>query len=99
MMWPVLLVTVALLAAANDKAIGATDHECVKSAEEVEHIRSLTLEAIDQAFKDHVKQLYSVWIRGLADAPYLTSAGMRRGLGVYHRARAIALAWNPPICR
>jgi hypothetical protein len=98
-MWPVLLVTVALLAAANDKAIGATDHECVKSAEEIERIRSLALEAIDQALKIHIAQLYGIGLHDSADAPRRSNAGIKNGLRVYHRARADIMAWNPPVCR
>lgn len=91
-MWPVFLMTVALLAAAND-------HECVKSIEETERIRSLAIEAIDQAFKIHIAQLYGIRLHDHTDAPRRAYAGIKNGLHAYHRARADIMAWNPPICR
>jgi hypothetical protein len=64
-----------------------------------EHVRALTLAAIEQAFSAHVSNLYSVWLKDFSPEPTRATVGMANGLSAYHRARANAMQWNPPLCK
>ena len=94
------LIVIAALLICHDKSIGAVpeDGACVKSIEDREYIRTLTLQGIDQALRDHVAHLFEIWVRDPAAAPMRASAGMQIALGAYHRSRDNTLNWNPPIC-
>lgn len=63
-----------------------------------EHIRALTLQAIDQALMGHVAKLFDVWLKDFSPEPKRATAGMANGINAYKRARNNALQWDPPIC-
>lgn len=63
-----------------------------------EHIKLLTADALDAALKDHVKGLFSVWMKDHSDQPRRAMQGMDVGINAYRRAQASAKNWNPTIC-
>ena len=70
---------------------------CVTDEDRV-HIRAQVLEAVDSAFKDHMKVLFFGWIKDPRDQPNRASAGLQAAIVAYQRARADALKWAPTAC-
>ena len=64
-----------------------------------DRIHALTIEAIDQAFMDHVNNLFSVWVKDYAPEPKRAMVGMANGISAYRRAVANANGWKPMICK
>jgi hypothetical protein len=58
----------------------------------------LTTAAIDDAYKDHVSHLFTVWLKDYSPEPKRAMAGMANGISAYQRAQLNALNWKPPIC-
>ena len=70
---------------------------CVSDDETRERTRMLMLNAIDQAFQDHVMHLYDVMMKAGGD-PQRAATGTRQGLKAYLAGRTALLKWNPPLC-
>jgi hypothetical protein len=68
------------------------------NAKDREHIRELTLAAIDRGLEMHVIKLFDIWLKDFSPEPTRAVAGMANGIGAYRRATANALSWNPPTC-
>lgn len=64
-----------------------------------DRINVLTREAIDQAFRDQVAHLFTVWLKDPAPEPKRAMAGMANSISAYQRARANAEAWRPAECK
>jgi hypothetical protein len=70
---------------------------CVTDEDRV-HIRAQVLEAVDSAFKDNVKHLFTGWLKDPHMQPDRASAGLQASIVAYQRARADALKWSPASC-
>ena len=71
--------------------------ECVTDEDRV-HIRAQVLAAVDDAFRDNVKHLFTGWLKDTRDQPVRASTGLQASVVAYQRARADALKWSPPSC-
>ena len=67
---------------------------CVTDEDRV-HIREQVLAAVDDAFRDNMKHLFTSWLKDPRDQPQRASAGLQNSIVVYQRARADALKWSP----
>ena len=67
--------------------------------QERDRLMQLAHEGVDDAFKEHVKGLFGVWVRDPAEQPKRAMTGMAIGLSAYHRAKANIRAWEPEICK
>lgn len=70
---------------------------CVTDEDRV-HIRAQVLAAVDDAFKENVKHLFTGWLKDAREQPGRASAGLQASVVAYQRARADALKWNPSSC-
>jgi hypothetical protein len=70
---------------------------CVTDEDRV-HIRAQVLEAVDSAFKDNVKHLFTGWLKDPHQQPDRASAGLQASIVAYQRARQDALKWSPTSC-
>jgi hypothetical protein len=68
------------------------------SADEREHIRGISLQAIDNALSDHVMHLFDVWMADPTLQPKRAQTGMSFAIDAHIRATRDAQAWNPPTC-
>jgi len=71
--------------------------KCV-SVEERERIRTVVIEGIDKALKQHVQKLFDIWMKDTSKQPERAIEGMEIGISAHVRARTNALNWNPPPC-
>jgi hypothetical protein len=67
--------------------------------QEKDRVIELAHAGVDEAFKEHVKQLFDVWVRDPTEQPKRAMSGMATNLSAYHRARANIRAWEPTICQ
>ena len=64
-----------------------------------EKVRTIMLEAIDEALKEHTKHMYEVWMKDPnSNQPSRAITGMRQGITAYANSRAAALRFDPPPC-
>jgi len=95
------VLAVGLLALGVYRAVTAVDAQPAVQCflvQERDRLIQLAHEGVDDAFKEHVKGLFAVWVRDPAEQPKRAMTGMSIGLSAYHRARANIRAWEPPIC-
>ena len=70
---------------------------CVSDEDRV-HIRAQVLGAVDDAFRDNLKHLFTSWLKDASNQPNRASAGVQSSIVAYQRARADALRWMPESC-
>jgi len=70
---------------------------CVSDEDRV-HIRAQVLAAVDEAFRDNMKHLFTSWLKDAAGQPTRASAGLQASIVAYQRARFDALKWAPESC-
>ena len=70
---------------------------CVTDEDRV-HIRAQVLAAIDDAFRDNMKSLFTSWLKDAHDQPHRASVGLQNSIAVYQRARNDSLKWAPVSC-
>jgi hypothetical protein len=63
-----------------------------------EQIRTVMLEALDDALKEHIKHVFEIWLRDERGQPERARTGVRQGIRAYLGARKGALDWAPPAC-
>jgi len=63
-----------------------------------EQVRGLMTQAMNEAFKDHIKHTFDIWMKDPGDQPKRARTGVSMGLDAYMRARANVLSWSPPHC-
>jgi hypothetical protein len=64
-----------------------------------EQVRALVLEGLDAALRNQMTKLFEIWMRDAHEMPpRRATLGMNLAVNSYMRARAGALAWNPPLC-
>jgi hypothetical protein len=95
----VLAVIGALSVASSSQPRLHEPHYCVDSDEVAEHIRAVTLQAIDDALKNHVEHLFAIWMKDEHEQPKRAITGMSVGISAHIRARNNAINWKPPHCK
>ena len=70
---------------------------CVTDEDRV-HIRAQVLAAVDDAFRENLKHLFTGWLKDAYGQPQRASAGLQSSIVAYQRARADALKWAPVSC-
>lgn len=76
--------------------VAAESSQLCMSSEATARVRVLMLEAVEQAFKDHIMHLFEIWLKDSAAEPVRASKGVRLGVSAYARSRESALRWQPP---
>lgn len=71
--------------------------ECMNS-EDREKIKSLSIQAIDEAFKDQVGHLYMIWMKDSHDQPQRAQAGTSQAIAAWVGARKGMNNFQPPEC-
>jgi hypothetical protein len=56
------------------------------------------LAAVDDAFKDNIRHLFTGWLKDVTGQPARAGAGLQASIVAYQRARFDALKWAPPPC-
>ena len=65
-----------------------------------EHIRELSLQAVDTWMVGYVSKLIDTWLKDYNSGQLARSqVGMANGIEAYQHAHADALNWNPPVCK
>jgi hypothetical protein len=72
---------------------------CVTDDETREKVRNIMLEAFDSTLKQHLSNMYLVWMRDETGQPERAALGARQGIAAYVRARETAMKWDPPHCK
>jgi hypothetical protein len=72
-------------------------HTCL-GPEEREHLRALTLKAIDQAYENQIGRLFEVWMKDSHEQPKRAINGTQIAISAHMRARNNAYNWDPPSC-
>lgn len=63
-----------------------------------ERVRTIMLQALDDALKDKIKDLYNVWLRDDTGQPQRAARGAEAAIRAYFHARGAAMKFNPPEC-
>ena len=71
--------------------------ECVTDEDRV-ILRRLVIESVDAAMKDHMRALFTGWLKDPTHQPQRASAGIQAAIVAYQHARRDALRWNPTSC-
>jgi len=79
-------------------ASAETRPELCMDSEARERVRKLMLEALDEAFKEKIKDLYEVWLRDATGQPARAAKGAENALRAYEHARGAAMKFSPPEC-
>jgi hypothetical protein len=72
--------------------------DCSDNEEVKDRMRSLVLEGLDQALRDHVTNLFRIWMSNPAD-PTKAGTGVRNGARAYIHARHQISEWDVPPCK
>jgi hypothetical protein len=72
---------------------------CVPDEETREKVKETMLLALDEALKDQIVHVFSVWMKDDTDQPRRARTGVEQAIDAYLKARKNALAWTPPICK
>jgi hypothetical protein len=80
------------MASAGETAVLCTD------AETREKVRTLLLDALDQALTQHFILTFKVWMSDSRDQPGRAALGVRNGVAAYLDARKKMLIWSPMDC-
>ena len=96
-----LAFALALLAFGVYRAVTAAQSQgspvCV-FAQEKDRLVILAHEAIDEAYKKKVMDLFEIWVRDPVDQPRRATSGMQIAISAYHRARTNVRVWDPLLC-
>jgi len=68
------------------------------NAELREKIRHIMLEALDESLKNHIENVFTVWLRDDAGQPGRARTGVKQGVSAYIRSRHGMEKWDPPEC-
>jgi len=79
-------------------ASAETRPELCMDDETRERVRKLMLDALDEAFKEKIKDLYEVWLRDETGQPQRAAKGAENALRAYFHARGGAMKFSPPEC-
>lgn len=60
-----------------------------------ERMKTMALEAIDTAFRDHIQHLFDIWMRNPSEPPVRAARGMEEVAKAYLHSRAAIENWHP----
>jgi hypothetical protein len=63
-----------------------------------EQIKTVMLEALDTALKNHIEHMFEVWLKDERGQPGRARTGVNLGIKSYLGARKGAMEWAPPPC-
>lgn len=63
-----------------------------------EKIREIMLIALDEALKDHIVNVFTIWLRDETGQPGRARQGVKQGVAAYVRSRDSMQKWDPPQC-
>lgn len=73
--------------------------KCISTgAEDLERLKALTTQALDEAFVQQVARLYEVWMRDPHGQPQRAQAGVSQAAEAWLEARAGVAKFQPPEC-
>lgn len=102
-----LLVFVAIFSISYDESqrqqryqlSSAESQPCITlTSEEIEHLKMVGRQALEDALKDHVSRLYESWMKDDTNQPERANNGIRQGVRAYISAKRNLEKWSPPIC-
>lgn len=64
-----------------------------------EIVRDIILQALNEALKKHVEQMFSVWMKDSYGQPARARVGLHGGITAYLQARQNTEQWSPPECQ
>ena len=71
--------------------------QCI-TVKDRDHVRELTLSALDQAFQVHVAHLFEVWLKDFDLGSKRARNGVVNGVRAWQQIRSNTLEWDPTIC-
>jgi hypothetical protein len=63
-----------------------------------EKIRTIMIEALDEALKQHIIRTFDVWMRDERGQPERARTGVSHGINAYNQATKSVMTWAPPDC-
>jgi len=63
-----------------------------------EQMKALMLEALDEALKSHIENVFLIWLKDERGQPGRARTGVQQGLKAYLAARRGVESWAPPPC-
>jgi hypothetical protein len=81
-----------------DMASAETRPELCMDRDTRERVRAIMMEALDQALKTKVEELFAVWLRDATGQPARAKRGMEGALLAYYGAHREAIKFDPPEC-
>ena len=71
---------------------------CVADEETKERLRGIMIEALDEGLREHIKNLYIVWMKDERGQPGRARVGVEAAIRAHQIGRKAALEWAPPRC-
>jgi hypothetical protein len=92
-----LALAVGVAATFGGPALGQEPDVCVSEADR-DHLRKMTTQALEEAFRQQVIHLFLVWVQDYTMLPEFGLAGFDNARDAYLTAVRIAKAYDPPLC-
>jgi hypothetical protein len=92
-----IVLALILLNIYKNVAESKIELDCMDATER-ERVRQLVLDGIDDGLKEQIQHLFETWMKDLTDQPRRAMVGTSNAFNAHVRARAQALAWDPPLC-
>jgi hypothetical protein len=93
----VVLVAIAVMLTAAADQPPAVKY-CVLDQVMEEHLHRMMSDSLDDAFKEHIKHLFDIWVKDQAESPARAINGAALGVNAYVRAQRNLSDWHPPRC-
>jgi hypothetical protein len=97
--WAAVLVTVVTVLAVERSSSQVEKPLCMPDTQTIEHMRAMFAAGIETSFKQHVANMFEVWVKDPVDQPRRAVAGMRAATSAYLRSQAWIKNWQPELCR
>lgn len=90
--------TLLMLALFEHEAASKVPYDCVDPTER-ERIREIALKGIDDGLQNAMTHLFDIWQKDPnTSQPQRAQVGTTNAVNAHVRARAHAMAWQPPTC-
>lgn len=93
------LILFGILETIHDARGETGSPEVCMDAETREKARTLMLAGTEEAFKEHTRHMFEIWMKDQSDQPRRAITGMRQGIVAYVNTRKAAMRFNPPLCK
>lgn len=71
---------------------------CINRAEDRERLKSLAIQALDEAFRNQIEHLYVVWMRDSRGQPQRAQLGTSNAITAWVEVRQAMAKFEPPLC-